>query len=172
MLNPKRLLLLASLMTAIYLLTSCQYIYKSGFVPIPHQPISGPLEIGSEWIDIIPPKPLVSYTSAAIYFRGIDGDFMKTPINDLSPVIVLKDGQKIKLEAVLYDDKGESYELMVAQFGNGIGFIRQKTVGIENGKSVPKYYAFPDDRTFIKLRVRSDLPIKCDLIELTQWVAH
>jgi hypothetical protein len=172
MLPGKKILLAISLFVSFFAVSGCQYIYQSGFVPIPNQPISGPIEIGPEWIEILPPKPLVSFTSTAIYFRGIDGDFMKTPVHDLTPAIVLKDGRRIKMEAILYDDEGESYELMVSQFGNGIGFIRQKTVELENGKLVPKYYAFPHDRSFTKLRVRSDIPIKCDSIELTQSVPY
>ncbi len=172
MLNAKRKIYLTSFLIAICLLTSCRSIYESGFVPIPNQPISGPIEIGNVWIDIIPPKPLVSYKSTAIKFRGIDYDSEKIPLNDPEPLIFLKDGRITKLEVILYDDKGESYELRIGGLGNGVSFYRKATYEIVNGKKEIKLHAFPHDRTFTKLQVRSQLPIKCELIELVQWTVY
>ena len=40
-------------------LCGCDFYYKNmPFVPIPPQTVSGPVEIGSDWIEIIPPEPL------------------------------------------------------------------------------------------------------------------
>jgi hypothetical protein len=169
--KPSKAIFYLFMLLLLFMFGGCGTIYKTGFVPIPNQPISGAIEIGSEWIEIIPPKPLVSFTSTVISFRGIDYDSRKIALNDLEPLIVLKDGRRTKLEAVLYDNNGESYELRIAALGNGVDFQRKATYEIVNGKNEIKLHAFPSDRTFTMLKIRSQIPLKCDLIELVQYVA-
>lgn len=154
-------------------LGGCAQIYQTGLVPIPAQPISGPVEIGPEWIEITPPKPLQVYASAFITIRGIDYDSKKMHLAVPDPPVYLKDGRVTQIDAVLFDDKGESYELSISALGNGIDFTRKpadiRKVG-ERFRWTP--VAFPEDRRYTKLRLKSDIPVRCSQIELNQFVPH
>jgi hypothetical protein len=127
----------------LFMFGGCGTIYKTGFVPIPNQPISGPIEIGSEWVEIIPTnaiKPL---------------GFAKSPLN--SNILLLKDGRTTQIEAFMFDNEGNSHELQISGFGGG-GFQLYRT---------NEY--FPLDKTYLKLKIRSQIPLKTEGIE---WVSN
>lgn len=163
------LLILAFVLT----LSSCAAIYRSGFVSVPHQEISGSVTIGSEWTEIVPPVPLKPYaTLQEVVLRFDDYDRKNFTDNLQGEILNLADGRKTKIEAFLFDDKGESYELQImGTGGEGGGFTlsRKMIPDIANGNPNYKYLNFPTDRTYVKLKLRSEIPIKCDKIE---WVCY
>lgn len=147
----------------------CSAIYDSGFVPIPGQPVSGPIEIGSEWVEVIPPKPLIPYGLQQSIVIGYQ-DYDKNKYSDdfVWNVLNLADGRKTRIEAFLFDDKGESYELQISGIGGvrgGVWFSRRYAEKMVDGKKEYEYQYFPKDRTYTKLRIRSEIPLKCEFIE-------
>jgi hypothetical protein len=140
----------------LFMFGGCGTIYKTGFVPIPNQPISGPIEIGSEWVEIIPTnaiKPLGGQHWVLVKFLGCD--FAKSPLN--SNILLLKDGRTTQIEAFMFDNEGNSHELQISGFGGG-GFQLYRT---------NEY--FPLDKTYLKLKIRSQIPLKTEGIE---WVSN
>lgn len=104
------------MLTFLLLSSGCGAIYRSGFVPVPHQPISGLIEIGSEWQEIIPPKPLKPYGTMPYMVIGFN-DYRYPYADEKRERLNLKDGRQTRVEAILYDDKGESYELQISGVG-------------------------------------------------------
>lgn len=148
----------------------CDKVYESGLVPIPKQPISGAVEIGSEWTEIIPPQPLKPLGKLSkINFRcSIDDN---KPIDKDGSVIYLKDGRTTKVEAVISDNKGEKFDLGIAGYGNGFIMYRKMSSEVKGEK--PFFSGdFPQDRIYTKLIVRSEIPLKCDNIEWISYVPH
>src|SRR5262249_23779163 len=71
------------------------------------QPISGPIDIGKEWVEIAPPKPLkaISYFNyIVVKAKGLD----QGP--DMYRSVKFPDGSTGKIEARLYDDKGNAVD--------------------------------------------------------------
>lgn len=148
----------------------CDFYYRNmPFVSIPTQTISGPITIGSEWIEIIPPEPLrpiVNYQWISLGFYGENkGDF--TDQNQKDTALILQDGRKNRIEAFLFDDKGESYELQIVGRGGGIILRRKGEVREENGRFYYSSVNFPTDRVYTKLKIKSEIPLACDKIE---WI--
>ena len=164
-----------SLLILIFVLTlsGCAAIYRSGFVSVPRQPISDAITIGSEWIEIVPPAPLIPYATLQEVILRFDNYDRKNFTDDLrGEILNLADGRKTKIEAFLFDDKGESYELQImATGGEGGGFTlgRKMIPDIADGKPNYKYLDFPTDRIYTKLKIRSEIPIKCSKIE---WICY
>jgi hypothetical protein len=137
------------LITSVIFLCGCKTVYKSGFVSVPRQTFSGPIEIGSDWIEIIPPKPLIQYGT----YSGIELDYpgyTTVKIDDKGQLLTTADGKNTRIEAFLFDDKGESYELKVDGEGSGIVLLNLE---------------IPTDRTFTKLKIRSETSLKLNRIE-------
>lgn len=144
----------------------CSAIYDSGFVPIPRQPVSGPIEIGSEWVEVIPPKPLIPYgLQQSIVIGNLDYDRGNYSDGVNGEILNLADGRKTRIEAFLYDDKGENYELQICGAGGTVFFCRKSIVKIVDGKSEYTFPNLPKDRTYTKLRIRSDITLKCEYVE-------
>jgi hypothetical protein len=150
----------------------CKTIYKSGFVDVPRQPISGPIEIGPDWVEIIPPKPLVPYGTNQQILLGYHNYDLKNLSQDKTlNVLNLADGRKTIVEALIYDDEGESYALEFGAFGgfNGGVYLSRKGEIKWDGEpnfSHPDYsdVRFPIDRTYTKLKIRSEIPLKCEYV--------
>lgn len=147
--------------------SGCSAIYRSGFVSVPRQELSGALTIGSEWIEIIPPAPLKTYgTRQAISVEYSAQGFNYTD-DEKGEILNLADGRKTKIEAFLYDSQGEEYELqMIAS-----GFLLGRKWVKENIATTSEYIIpkFPTDRTYTKLKIRSEIPIDCKKIE---WIGY
>ncbi len=157
------------MLMSVILLAGCGYVYRSGFVRVPRQPISGPVEIGPEWIELIPPSPLIPYGAYQSVLIGIEGYDSLNYVDDVTKGDVLNftDGRKSKIEAFVYDDKDEPYELQITGTGGeggGVRFGRKWTTDIVEGRPESILPQFPIDRTYMKLRIRSSMPIKCDRI--------
>ena len=151
-------------------LNACAGIYQSGFVSVPHQPISSAVTIGSEWVEIVPPTPLKPFGSEQWVNLGYT-EYSKSGYSDgvEGTTLNLADGRKTRIEAFLYDDKGENYELQIGGVGGGVVLSRKMLVINTNGKPDYKALDFPTDRTYTKLRIRSEIPLKVNQIE---WVGH
>ena len=159
----------AVFLVLILSVSSCDFYYKNmPFASIPIQPISGSVEIGSDWVEIVPPQPLKPYGDTNWLNLEIIDYEKDNPTNDEEGKILnLADGRKSKVEAFLYDDKGEGYELQIGGTSTGITFYRKMAINVTDGN--PKYKAvrFPVDRTYTKLKIRSEIPLRCNKIE---WI--
>lgn len=149
--------------------SGCDFYHKNmPFAPIPPQTVSGPVVIGPEWIEIVPPeplKPLVKSQWINLGYSGYNNNGYSDPETEDS--LNLADGRKTKIEAFLFDDKGESYELQLAGVGNGVILDRKAKVEIIDGEPRKVILDFPSDRVYTKLKIRSEIPLKCDKIE---WI--
>ena len=163
-----------TLLTLIFLLSliGCETIYRSGFVSVPRQAISDSITISSEWIEIVPPSSLKPYGNFQYVDLECDGykkfDWKN---NDDESILEFADGSTTKIEAFLFDDKGQSYELKVNQTSDGPELTRKGKIkwSGEPNFSEADYseIKFPADSLFTKLKIRSQIPIKCNRI---QWV--
>jgi len=147
----------------------CDFYYRNmPFVPMPIQSVSGPVEIGRDWVEIFPPQALKPYGNSNwlnIEFVGYKKD-NHTDGED-GKVLNLADGRKTKIEAFLYDDKGESYELQIGGTSSGVTFYRRMSADVVDGKPERNVVRFPIDRIYTKLKIKSEIPISCDKIE---WI--
>lgn len=156
-------------------LNSCDFYYRNvPFVPVPPQTVSGPVVIGSEWIEIAPPeslRPLGSTNWIQLGYKGFK-EMKDTKIFDQS-ILEMADGRNTKVEAFLYDEQGSEYELELTQSSVGPELYKKGKVkwSGEPNFSQPDYsdVKFPFDRVFTKLKIRSEIPLECDKIE---WVGN
>lgn len=165
--NGKNYKLAIIFLTLAVAITGCDFYYKNmPFVPIPPQKISGAVEIGSDWIEIVPPKPLkpLGYTNwIKLEYKGFK-EMKDVKINDQS-ILELADGRNTKVEGFLYDDKGEEFELELSQSSAGPELYRKGISKIGDGKTDYSMVNFPYDRVYTKLKIRSEIPLKCDKVE-------
>jgi hypothetical protein len=162
-----------SVLVIVLTLGGCAAVYRSGFVSVPRQPISSAVTIGSEWVEIIPPAPLIPYGSSQYIDLECDG-YKKTDWSssvDNENVLELADGRITKIEAFLFDNKGQGYELKVYQTSAGPELVRKGKVkwSGEANFSEADYSEvnFPPGSVFTKLRIQSQIPLKCSKIEWT-----
>lgn len=153
-------------------LSGCGVIYNSEFIPAPDQEISGPIEVGPEWVEIVAPKPLIPYkTIQKVQLAFGEVDYM-AGADESRESLALKGGKRTKIEAVLFDNKGESYDLSISSIGGeggGAGLSRKTVQQEVDGKTREVGLYFPEDRTFTKLKIKSSIPIKLDKIK---WVCY
>ncbi|MDQ6787990.1 MAG: hypothetical protein M3033_14385 [Acidobacteriota bacterium] len=136
------------------------------------QQISGAIDVGSDWVEITPPAPLkstasiqhVSLKMPEAVWRSADWDERDKERKTLK----YADGRSGRIEAVLYDDKGEGYELYIS--GKGGGFDLARKLPARNLNEPPRTEPdFPADRLFTKLKIRSEVPLHLEKIE---WVGY
>jgi hypothetical protein len=132
------------------------------------QPISGPIDIGKEWIEIVPPKQLKAIGSTnyiTVKAKGLD----QGP--NIYRTLKFPDGSIGKIEAQLYDDKGnvidfDCYSWVISAtkkltiWKKGTDFETDDP--IQSQRSI---YRFSHDTRFVKARIRSDVQLHCDSIE-------
>lgn len=99
------------------------------------------------------------------FYKENKGDFIDGSEND--ETLILEDGRRTKIEGFLFDDRGESYELHIV--GRGGGIMLRRKISDKTTDAEPDYTSrnFPSDRVFTKLKIRSEIPLKCDKIE---WI--
>lgn len=136
------------------------------------QPISNAIEIGQDWQEIIPPEPLKSKTSIQYVslrmpenvWRNADWDEADTSHQTLK----YADGTRGRIEATLFDEKGEAYALQINAKGGGFDLGRK--LPPRNLNEPPKHIPdFPPDRVYTKLKIRSDVTLRLDKIEWTGY---
>jgi hypothetical protein len=134
------------------------------------QPISGPIDIGKEWIEIVPPKQLKVISNInyiVVKAKGLEqGPNMYRSLK-------FSDGSIGKIEVRLYDDKGQAvdfdyYSWVWADIPRLE--IWEKGTNFEDGdllRNIQSIHRFPHDTRFVKAQIRSDVQLHCDSIE---WV--
>jgi hypothetical protein len=132
------------------------------------QLISGAVEVGNEWKEIVPPAPLKSVkTIQYVSLRMPESVWKNADWDESDPkrqTLKYGDGRTGKIEAILYDDKGASYELQIN--GKGGGFDLGRAVPARNPDAPPSNKPmFPTDRVYTKLKIRSDVPLNLEKIE-------
>jgi hypothetical protein len=148
------------------LFTGCQPIYNTGFVPIPKQLISNEIEIGNDWIEIVPPEsiePLGPQNWILLRF-----DYYKELSKNvrIDHSIILNDGRTVKIEAVLFDNQGNTFDFFPGGYGGGGVHLYDESPTNAQGVSLnPKRLL---DRKFTKMKIRSSALIRVDKIE---WVS-
>ncbi len=168
--NNKTCGLIVVLLALAFASSGCDFFYRNTpFVPIPTQTISGPVVIGPEWIEIVPPEPLrptVKHNWITLgFYKENKGDF--TDDIQKGEILILDDGRKTKIEGFLIDANGESYELSISGRGGGIQLTRKMTAEVIEGRQKYKFVNFPIDRVYARLKIRSEIPLECDKIE---WI--
>lgn len=121
------------------------------------QPVSGRTRFGVDWKDIVPPSPLqVVENEQSIRLRSAG-------IKDMthSDSLILTDGRKVTISAVVVDDQGTSYPLSLG------GIAGAQHAYFYRAGDYPPGPDFNVERTIVKLRLKSDLPLEVDEI---QWV--
>lgn len=135
------------------------------------QPISGAVQIGNEWIEIKPPEPLKSVSR--IHKVSFRTDAVETfdETDKTNRTMKFKNGQSGQVEAVLFDEHGNGYELSLAGIGGeGNGFYLGRFLPPRNPNEPPSEKPdFPYDKTYTKLKIRSDVPFQSEKIE---WIAE
>ena len=136
------------------------------------QIISESIEINPEWKEITPPAPLKSKTLIQnVSLKMPESVWREATWDESDPkrqTLKYGDGKIGKIEAILYDDKGESYELQINAKGGGFQLGRK--VAPRNPNEPPTNKPdFPTDRVYTKLRIRSDVTIRLDKIEWTGY---
>lgn len=127
------------------------------------QPISGAVDIGSEWIEIVPPEPLKAMQVRQEIYLEIPG--VTTWSVEDGKTVKYEDGRSGKIEGTLHDDQGQSYELAISGKSGGL-YLSRKLPPVTYD-SPPLATRFPRDRSYSKLRVRSEVPVNSSKIE---WV--
>jgi hypothetical protein len=128
------------------------------------QPISGPIDIGREWTEIIPPKPLrviSSSNSIVVKAQGLD------EVLNNHQSVKFPDGSTGKIEARLFDDKGNAVDFDYYWWGqtNVVGITKKGTRHPLDGGTPTSNPHFPYGTTFVKVQIRSDVQLHCDSIE-------
>ncbi len=127
------------------------YIIVSNIKPI-NQIVATGLPVTSEWTEISPALPMKVEKQIQRLFLIID-DYRFDDLDDHWQ-LRLSNGIIIKPEIQILDEFGKVYDLQDGtRVGNSIGFSpKRKNTG---------FNTFPADRTYTKIRIRSDEPFQC-----------
>lgn len=122
--------------------------------------IAGPTTIDSTWMEFEPEAPLKVERQIYQVALELDGSIKKEPG---AWGIMLPDGSIVKMEVQLVGDDGITYDLDSPSF-----FFAY------TGETLVKFSRrdLPRDRTFVKVRIRTDQPINCRRIfwrNYNQW---
>lgn len=147
----------------LFLLGGCEILS-----PNQTQPVSEAIEINSDWKEIFPPNPLKSKYSVHHISLKLNQPVELDGNDPNNLTLKYKDGKSGKIEASLYDDKGESYPLQIS--GKGAGILLGRKLPPRDPSSPPENKpVFPADRVYVKLRIRSELPLQVEKIEWTGY---
>jgi hypothetical protein len=119
------------------------------------QPVSGPISLTSEWTTVKPPQPLrVAGKHRQVVCLHVDSiadvDFEKG-------VVVMGNGQRHVVEGEATDNKQSKYPLKVRERG-GRHVCLYRFGERHSGSD------FPEERTIVSLRVRSEPPLQVEKI--------
>ena len=112
------------------------------FNPYLDREIAGPTTISSEWLEIVPKEPL--RTERQIQYLILDVADSFEPVYE-SWLLRMKDGSLVQPRVQLIDESGNSYDLTSPA-------LDEKGIGFKNAD-------LPRDRTYPRVRIRSDKPI-------------
>jgi hypothetical protein len=143
----------------------CEATINKAIGVVEPQIISNSISVGSEWVEITPPQPLKTLEKYQHYFEiNMIGVANYSLQSNEKNIVILADGTKITVEAIIIDDQGKSFELAVFSPGSNkqiSGFVLRKSP--DNGE-----YGFPADKIYTKLRLKTDTSVTFKKIE---WIS-
>ena len=121
------------------------------------RPVSGPILLGPEWVEVVPPSPLqVSRDEQAVRLRLAGIADM-----DLHDGLKFEDGRRVVIEAEVVDDQGTAYPLALGGIAGSVHAYFYRAGEYPPGSD------YPADRTIVTLRFRSDPEIE---VEEIRWI--
>ena len=149
-------MLYAGMLFLLFSLTGCTTINKwRSTSPIL---VSGPISIGPEWVEIIPPKPLISRAGTMQYIEVYTEHNTGGNWGENGKTLKLKNGVSSEIEGILYDEKGNEYELF-------INSDMKESIGLSHDNpNIKGFENFPEGE-YTKLKIRSNIPLQCEKIE-------
>jgi hypothetical protein len=155
---------LLMILLACLIIAGCKEAEHAALGGVIIQPISGPIDIGKEWVEIVPPKPLkaISYFNyIVVKAKGID----RGP--DVYRSLKFPDGSTGKIEARLYDEKGQvvDFDYYAWQNITQLTIMKKGTRFPDDGGPQFLSQDFPHNTRFAKVQIRSDVQLHCDSIE-------
>lgn len=122
------------------------------FNPYLDQPLAGPTTITAEWLEITPKSPLRISRQRHLLSLDLDKS-IRTGTRDAG--LKLPDDSIVRPQVELISDDGKTYEL------NKPSLFDSKTRGT---LAYFTSYDLTDDKTYVKVRIRSDKPFRCNRI--------
>jgi hypothetical protein len=126
--------------------------------------VSGPVVLGTEWIEITPPSPLVSeQVIQELHLRfppGHEVDAASGKSDLATSAVQFVDGKRITFEGTLFDDKGKPFELGIGALDQGLYLSTKGPLPIPSKGPI-----FPQDRVYPKLRLRTSEPVSVTSID-------
>ena len=120
--------------------------------PYLDQELAGPITTTSEWLEIAPKSPLRVERQRQMIALDLDKS-----IHDQreGSGLVLPDGSIVRPQVELVGSDGKTYELNMPSF-----FLADtgETLAYFSGEKLP------EDKTYIKVRIRSERPVSCNRI--------
>jgi len=120
--------------------------------PYLDQELAGPTTTTSQWLEITPRSPLKVERQRHLVALELD---KSVHTEDGGSGLVLPDGSVVRPQVELIDQDGESHELNVA------------SLFLSNQGEILAYFSannLPEEKTYIKVRIRSTRPIHCNRI--------
>lgn len=150
--------MLKKLLIGVLVFVSCGVVGFAGMIGYvfysakpSYQVVAKDVEITTEWTDLTMTAPMKAEQDRQMIVLSGNG------LDTRSFEAVLPDGTVVKPEIQIIDDQGSVYDTRLSTMNyRGPGFGPAKGL------------AFPKDRTYVKLRVRSDIPFKITKI---YWVS-
>jgi hypothetical protein len=117
------------------------------------------IDVTQEWQDFSPAKPLRIRRQTQRVDLNIVG--YKFDLGEQLPwKVTLQDGTVVNPEVQVIDEYGNTFEM---QDSTRVG----DTVGLTPARRTEGATTFPNDRTYTKVRIRSDVPFRCSSIVWT-----
>jgi len=120
--------------------------------PYLDQDIAGPTTITSQWLEIAPKSPLRVERQRHMVVLELDKSIQTEPGGS---GLVLPDGSIVRPQIELFDKDGETYEL------------NDPSLFLSNTGEILAYFSgsdLPKDKMYIKVRIRSDSPVRCNRV--------
>jgi len=146
--------------TALIAISMTEKLYR-WYNPYLDQEIAGPTIVSSEWLEIVPKKPLK--VERQIQMIVLDLDKSITLERD-GAGLVLPDGSVVTPEVQIIGDDGKTYSL-----NHPSSWSNPQTGTTYAEFSLPD---LPKDRAYSKVRIRADKPVRCKRIfwrNYNQW---
>jgi hypothetical protein len=154
----------ASWQTSARQLTACALILEAllGQACTIEQPVSGPVSLTGDWTTITPPEPL-RVAGKLEQQLCLDVGLMRD-VDFEKGVVVLDNGQRYTLAGEADDDQQRTYALKVG--------ARSKALCMNRADLTPNVPHFPPARTIVRVRLRSDPPLRVAEIRWHSYDPH
>ncbi len=135
------------------------------------QKISDAVQIGNDWTEIRSSETLRSL--AQIHKISVRTDVVET-FDEKDPTnqtLKFKTGASGKIEAVLYDEQGNEYQLRVTGIGGDSGgfYLGRERAPRKPNEPPDQEPHFPLDKLYTKLKIRSNVPFE---IQKMEWITE